>query len=78
MLLKEYSEELQKVIDQNPHVLEMEVVFSADLEGNSFDRIVYLPGSIGYYSLTNREFLSNDEIDEYTDCNGYIKAICIN
>ena len=43
MTLKEYIEELNKLVKQNPKILELPVIYSADDEGNHYQMVHYTP-----------------------------------
>lgn len=43
MTVKEYLEKLQEVINQDPSVLDLPVVYSKDDEGNQFNLVQYNP-----------------------------------
>lgn len=67
MKLKKYFEKIKKLISENPEILEYNVVYSSDDEGNTYSEVHFTP-SIGNYD--NEEF--KEESDEENN------AICIN
>jgi|14BtaG_2_1085337.scaffolds.fasta_scaffold19766_4 hypothetical protein len=69
MLLKDYINQLNEFVKENPEALELEAVYARDPEGNGFYSIHYGP-TLGHYS--NREFSQEIEEDES------INACCIN
>ena len=74
MKLKEYIEQLQAVEKEHP---DLEVIYSADDEGNSFDRVYFAP-TLGHFT-DNREFYAEDELGDYADEEPLeINAVCIN
>lgn len=81
MLFKEYLEELNKLAQENPKVLDYVVVSAADDEGNSY-QIVSYAGTIGKFEgdyhgdfLTKEQYADEDDFDE----DEFIEnAICIN
>ena len=80
MKLKKYIENLQKLAQDNPSTLEMEVVYSKDDEGNGYSGVYYEP-SIGHYDSDEREFTAKDLIDgepEEYDEDIKMNSICIN
>ena len=68
MKLKEFIESLNEIVKENPNSLEMEVICSADDEGNHFNRVYYSP-TIGRYN-SDGEFESDTILKP--------NAICIN
>jgi hypothetical protein len=75
MKLREWKEELEKFIEQDPSVLDLEVVTASDDEGNYFNRIYYGPGK-GYFAegdFTPVEQLEDNAIPEATS-----NAVCLN
>lgn len=76
MKLKEYLNNLNKLVKNNPELLDYTVVYSKDDEGNGFNEIYY-DATIGKFD--EDEFLElgydmEEYIIEEKDCN----AICIN
>lgn len=49
MKLREYLEELNTMVQERPEILDYELVYSSDDEGNYYHKIFYTPG-IGYFS----------------------------
>ncbi len=68
MKLKNFLENLNEFVKQNPKVLELDVVTSSDDEGNSYNLVHYSP-SIGIYE--DREFEATEDLDE-------ADSVCIN
>lgn len=66
MKLKLYIAELEKLVASNPEILEYEVVYAKDDEGNGYN-IVYNTPELGMYDEEEREFTfcSEDAIGEY-------------
>ena len=48
MILRDYLELLQKEITENPDVLDMEVIYSIDTEGNDYQPCFCGPGADEY------------------------------
>lgn len=69
MKLKDYISELNKLVEANPDILELDVIYSVDDEGNEFDYVSY-PPSLGMYEdgSFDSDHYSGEEIN----------AICIN
>ena len=63
MKLKEYLEELNKMVLENPEILEYVVVYSRDDEGNGFQEVHYTP-DLGVFDEEEREFHSESDIEE--------------
>jgi hypothetical protein len=76
MTLKEYLENIQKLVDENPNLLYLQVISSSDDEGNSFSPVIYT-ATPGYYDGEYKgNFISDEEELEGEDLP--INAICIN
>jgi len=75
MTLKQYIRKLQEFAQENPETLDMLVVSSSDDEGNSFSMVQYAPTK-GIYE--NREFVTEDSIEDYGRDKEEINAVCIN
>lgn len=66
MKLKEFMENLNKLIKERPEALELDVVTSKDDEGNGFNLVHYSP-QIGHLD-EDRDFTEEKEVN----------AICVN
>jgi hypothetical protein len=78
MKLKEFLENLNKLVKDHPKYLELDVITSKDAEGNGFEEVYYEP-SVGVFD--DDEYVPSNSEDfeeeyEYTDKD--INAICIN
>ena len=74
MTLKEYVDNLNKILADNPKAADFEVVASIDNEGNGYNR-VYYEASLGI--LNDDEFsLYDEDNEEFTEDD--INAICVN
>ena len=73
MTLKEYIDELNKLVERHPEALDRLVVYSTDAEGNCFYTVNYKP-SLGMYSDSELEFREEQDVSAYHN----IPAICIN
>lgn len=73
MKVNEYYNHLKNLIKTDPKILDYEVVFSSDQEGNNFYKVVFRPG-LGYYDQDSSEFVSEDCGDNELKYN----ALCIN
>ncbi len=71
MKLEEYLKELNKLVKENPELLEAEVITSIDDEGNGFNRVFYTANP-GFFE--DGEFIgeSNEEKPPV------INAVCLN
>ena len=67
MKLKEFSENINKLLADRPETAEFEVVTSKDDEGNGFNIVHYSP-SVGSYNEEEREFKEESELN----------AVCVN
>lgn len=59
MNLRKYLEELATLVEQDPRLLDLQLVASADDEGNSYNPVYYTP-TVGYFNLEDREFNPED------------------
>ena len=75
MTLKEFTENLEKFIEENPEILNMQVVTSSDDEGNSFN-LVYYPPSKGIFE--DREFTPFSQYADYNRDKDETNSVCIN
>jgi hypothetical protein len=75
MTLKEYIENLNEFVKENPEALEYEVVTSADDEGNYYNPVHYTP-SMGLFE--DGEFTHQDNFEECEIDNEDANAVCIN
>ncbi len=75
MTLKEYFEQLQEFINENPDALELEIITSVDDEGNGFNQ-VYCGPSKGNYD--EGSFISVDMFDDWGIGEDGINAVCLN
>ena len=71
MKLKDFLKNINTLVKNNPNVLELDVVYSKDDEGNEFNKISYTP-TLGVFDWEEREF--SDEDIWLEDLN----SICIN
>ena len=71
MKLKDFLKNINELVKQNKELLELEVVYSVDDEGNEFQKVVFSP-SIGTYE--DGEFMVFEEDSHKGDLN----VICIN
>ena len=74
MKLRQYLDELNELVEENPAALEYEVVYAKDDEGNGFEETHYGP-SMGLFE--GSEFTPADVLDEedrVEDAN----SVCIN
>lgn len=67
MKLRDFLLQINKIVEEDPKNLELEVIYSIDDEGNAFHKIAFTP-SLGYYDNDLGEF----------DQDHYVNAICIN
>ena len=67
MKLREYLGQLAKLVKETPNIMDMEVITSADDEGNDFVPVVY-GAAVGKYE--DREFDGQDKANA--------NAVCLN
>lgn len=75
MTLKEFIENLNKFVKENPETLEMQVVTSKDDEGNGFNLVQCEP-SKGIFE--DREFISSEQYEDYEREDSETNAVCVN
>jgi len=77
MQLREYLEELNKIIQEHPEVLEYEVCYSIDDEGNEYNKVNYTPSLVEFDNVKNenrdlQKLYLEDEDKESTNYNAII------
>lgn len=79
--LKKHIEDLQKFAEKHPELLNKQVGYFTDDEGNSFSTNVYKPTVI-YYNAEYDETLSQEDVDVYKSegesIDGFVQHIVIN
>jgi hypothetical protein len=75
MTLKEFIENLQKFVEENPRALELEVITSKDAEGNGYNRVYYEP-SMGHYD--GDDFISHSEFEDWNRDDDDLNSVCLN
>jgi hypothetical protein len=78
MKLKEYLENLNNFVKENPDALDLEVIYSSDDEGNDFQAVHYTP-QMGIFEGGYRgEFISSEQLEDWDRSKEEINAVCIN
>jgi hypothetical protein len=78
MTLREFLTNINKMVEENPTILDLTVISASDAEGNGFSEVHYEP-SIGVYSENEFHQLNEDEdFDDYGYTSDDINSICIN
>lgn len=77
MKVNEYVNNLTQLLKKNPEIAELEVIYSQDAEGNSYQKVFYSPSIMNTEGLENAYVtgvmnINPDEIDVETS------ALCIN
>lgn len=67
MKLKQFTENLNKLMEERPETADFDVVTSIDDEGNGFNLVYYNP-QVGHYDSNEKEFYQEKEVN----------AVCIN
>lgn len=67
MKLKQFIENLNKLLQERPETAEFDVVTSKDDEGNGYNLVYYDP-SVGHYDFEEKEFYEEKELN----------AVCVN
>lgn len=75
MTLKEFIENLNEFVRENPETLDMQVITSMDDEGNEFNLVHYTP-SKGIYE--DGEFITSDQYEDYERNSSEANAVCVN
>lgn len=75
MKLKEYIENLNEFVKENPDALDLDVLTSIDDEGNGFNMVSFSP-SKGYYD--GNDFIYDQNLKEYGYDDSDINAVCVN
>lgn len=68
MKLKEFIDTLNEMVEANPKLLEFDVVYSSDSEGNYYDHVFYTP-TVGNFT---------NDFENIFDESKKPNAICIN
>lgn len=74
MKLRDYLESVNEQVKHNPEILDYDVVYSSDAEGNSFEEVFYTP-TIGNFDRSGPSNGWNASFNSETD---KPNAICIN
>ena len=72
MKLKEYLEELNQVVSDYPEVLEFEVIYSHDDEGNEFQKVNNTPSFSKVSNIEDNRFLELED-EENLPATNYVK-----
>ncbi len=67
MLLREFLQHINTKVKTNSELLECEVIYATDAEGNNYDNVSYGP-SLGNFDKTRSafyKFLPRSEFEEY-------------
>ena len=76
MKLKEFTENLNKILNENPEYADLEVITATDDEGNGYNGVYYSP-IVGDWTEDD-EFIARRNKEDF-DAHGYeIKVICVN
>jgi len=75
MKFKEYLDNLKKYAKENPDSLNYDVITSVDDEGNGYNLVHYSP-SKGIFE--DREFISEDGLEDYNRDKVDLNSICVN
>jgi len=76
MKLKDFIENLQEMVKENPKLLEFNVIAAKDAEGNGYEDVYYAP-TLGVYDADG-EFFTEDYYEDYELSSKDENAICIN
>lgn len=63
MKLGEYLENLAELLQKHPELIDVDVVYSIDDEGNDYGIVNWSP-SVGHFNEQHREFISEDDIED--------------
>jgi sucrose-6-phosphate hydrolase SacC (GH32 family) len=76
MTLKQFIENLNEFVKENPETLDMNVITSEDDEGNGFSPVYFTP-SKGFYN-DSAGFIYYEAYEAYKIDNSDTNAVCIN
>lgn len=76
MKLHEYIYALNKMVKEDPSLLELEVYAASDDEGNSYNRVNWCP-SIYYQHKQDKDSMYS-ELDEFDDLDDFNKVLILN
>lgn len=77
MKLKKYLKKLGKLIEENPEILELQVVTADDDEGNSYTEVCFAP-SVGHFEQDDDDFTPLDQFEDFELELDEVNAICLN
>lgn len=80
MTLKDYYATLTKMIEEDPSILDCEIIYAKDDEGNSYHSVNWHP-SVMYTSEVEYEMDARsrtDLVEEGKYVDDYIKVVCVN
>jgi hypothetical protein len=75
MKLKQYLDNLNRLVKETPEILDLELVYSGDEEGNDFHPLNYLP-TLGVFR--DGEFVSKAYLEDMELTEDDINALCVN
>ena len=76
MNLKEYVENLNKLLEERPEVGNLKVVYAKDDEGNAYYNVSCFP-AIGYHNIDHEFYEEGDQMREWgVECP--VNSVCIN
>lgn len=76
MKLKEYIDNLNQLVKEKPELLELDVIYAKDAEGNGFEELYYGP-TVGCFT-EDFEFVSLDQYEDHELDETNTNSICIN
>lgn len=76
MKLKEYIDNLNQLVNERPELLELDVIYAKDEEGNGFEELYYGP-TVGCLT-EDREFVPFDQYEDFELDETNTNSICIN
>lgn len=79
MKLRQFLDNLNKLVLEHPEALEMEVITSSDAEGNNFTPVHYGP-SIGFFEIEggSGQFYDKEGLEDWGLEEGCENSVCIN
>jgi hypothetical protein len=75
MKLRQYLENLNRLAKESPDILDLELVYAGDEEGNDFHSLNYLP-TLGVFE--HGEFYSKNNLEDTDYTEDDINALCVN
>lgn len=80
MTLREYISHLNKMVENKPALLDVEMVCASDDEGNDYNPVAWYP-SVMYTNVVEygmEVYMESDLLEEGESPDDYIAVVCVN